>query len=504
VQPVPRTELFWRNIGGGTFVEASAEVGLTAWPSPRLGIDLDLTFTPNFADLNGDGWPDLLMTSDYATSRVFLNDGAGGFRDVTTPVISDENGMGSAVGDYDNDGILDWFVSSVWDPDGPMGENWYASGNRLYRGHGDGTFDDVTDAAGVREGFWGWGSTFADLDNDGHLDIFHVNGWYSSAAAAQFLMDPSRLFVANGDGTFTERSAEVGLNDTGMGRGVVAFDYDRDGDLDLFVANGQGPSRLWRNDSPPGNHCLGLRLRGRAPNTEAIGARIWVRTGGTTQLRELRAGSNFESQDPAEAHFGLGTAAQVDELRIRWPDGTTGISTNVAADRLLTFEQPGDGCGTPSACVAGGRSRTSECIVETRVRGVAVQKGRAQPGTCIDGDPACDADGKAGDGCLVSIGLCTGYPDSRFPRCAPRVAATLALEMSGTPAADGLARALTAAYGMGSGARCIDAPAVSVPLRRRRNGKAGTGKVVVAVSATAADGVKDEDRVVLRCAPARR
>jgi hypothetical protein len=95
VQPVPRTELFWRNVGGGTFVEASAEVGLTAWPSPRLGIDLDLTFTPNFADLNGDGWPDLLMASDYATSRVFLNDGAGGFRDVTTPVISDENGMGA-------------------------------------------------------------------------------------------------------------------------------------------------------------------------------------------------------------------------------------------------------------------------------------------------------------------------------------------------------------------------------------------------------------------------
>src|SRR5262245_8361849 len=204
VQPVPRTELFWRNVGGGTFVEASAEVGLTAWPSPRLGIDLDLTFTPNFADLNGDGWPDLLMASDYATSRVFLNDGAGGFRDVTTPIISDENGMGLAVGDYDNDGILDWFVSSIWDPDGPAGESWYASGNRLYRGRGDGTFDDVTDAAGVREGFWGWGSTFADFDNDGHLDIFHVNGWYSSDAAVQFLMDPSRLFVANGDGTFTE------------------------------------------------------------------------------------------------------------------------------------------------------------------------------------------------------------------------------------------------------------------------------------------------------------
>src|SRR4029078_4620458 len=127
-------------------------------------------------------------------------------------------------------------------------------------------------------------------------------------------------------------------------------------------------------------------LRGQAPNTEAIGARIWVRTGGTTQLREVLSGRNFESQYPAEAHFRLWSAAQVDELRIRWPDGTIGISTDVAADRLLTLEEPGDGCGTPSACVPGGRPRTSECIGETRLRGVALGKGRAQPSACIDGD----------------------------------------------------------------------------------------------------------------------
>jgi hypothetical protein len=314
------------------------------------------------------------------------------------------------VGDYDNDGILDWFVSSVWDPDGPAGENWYASGNRLYRGRGDGTFDDVTDAAGVREGFWGWGSTFADFDNDGHLDIFHVNGWYSSSAAAQFLMDPSRLFVANGDGTFTERSAEVGLNDTGMGRGVVAFDYDRDGDLDLFVANGQGPSRLWRNDSPPGNHWLGLRLRGRAPNTEAIGARIWVRTGGTTQLRELRAGSNFESQDPAEAHFGLGYGGAgrraADSMARRNDRHLDERRRRPAADVRATGRRM-----RHAERMCGGRPKPDVGVHRRDARrGVAVQKGRAQPGTCIDGDPACDADGKAGDGCLVSIGLCTGYP----------------------------------------------------------------------------------------------
>src|SRR5438105_1464094 len=178
----------------------------------------------------------------------------------------------------------------------------------------------VTEQAGVRRGWWGWGSTFADLDNDGHLVVFLVNGW--NDPTGPFQADLSRCFVSNGDGTFTERGAELGLADTGEGRGVVAFDYDRDGDLDLFIANNRQAPRPYRNDGCDTGHFLSLRLRGRAPNTEAIGGRVYVTAGGQTQMRELRAGSNFESQDPADAHFGLGTATNVDEIRIVWPDGT--------------------------------------------------------------------------------------------------------------------------------------------------------------------------------------
>jgi len=248
--------------------------------------------------------------------------------------------MGVAIGDYDDDGDLDWFVSSIWDPAGNTPEAWFASGNRLYRNRGDGTFDDVTDSAGVRAGYWGWGSTFADLDNDGDLDLFHVNGWRSGDASITFHADPSRLFVSNGNGTFTERSAEVGLVDTGLGRGVVAFDYDRDGDVDLFVAQNDGPGRLFRNDMPAGAHFLTVKLRGPAANSEGIGARITAEAGGVTRLRELRAGSNFESQDPAEAHFGLGATSVIDRVHVRWPDGTETERTAVAADAVVMSTPP--------------------------------------------------------------------------------------------------------------------------------------------------------------------
>src|SRR5262249_18364358 len=154
----------------------------------------DYSLAPNFADINNDGWPDLLIASDFGTSMVFLNNQDGTFKHVTNPtVITDQYGMGATVGDYNNDGNLDWFVTSIWSSNPDNMHN----GNRLYRGHGDGTFEDVTTQAGVRMGGWGWGATLADLDNDGNLDIFHVNGF-----PPDYFTDPSVLFLSNGSGTF--------------------------------------------------------------------------------------------------------------------------------------------------------------------------------------------------------------------------------------------------------------------------------------------------------------
>jgi hypothetical protein len=344
--PPGATQQLWRNTGNGTFTDASAAAGIApTYLVPDTGNIRDLSFAANFADIDNDGWPDLLVAGDFRTSQVFRNNRNGTFTNITDPaVITDENGMGAAVGDYDGDGNLDWFVSSIWDPDqDSMGNNWLVSGNRLYRGRGDGTFEDATDRAGVRAGYWGWAATFADLDNDGHLDLYHTNGWSrADPKAYEFHFDPARAFISNGDGTFAERSTALGLDDTLPSRGVVAFDYDRDGDVDLFVTSNQGPSRLYRNDGGNHDHWLTVKLRGRAPNREAIGARVRVTAGGQSQLRELRAGSNFVSQDPAEAHFGLGTSRTV-TLEVIWPDGARSVRDPVAVNQRLVLDQPPPG-----------------------------------------------------------------------------------------------------------------------------------------------------------------
>lgn len=201
----------------------------------------------------------------------------------------------------------------------------------------------------MREGFWGWGSCFADFDNDGSLDLFHVNGMAAGNMPAfdEFAADPSRLFMSNGAGGFTERSLELGIDDTGQGRGVVCFDADRDGDIDIFVANNGDAPRFYRNELSDGARYLEVILNGPTPNTQGIGAQVVVTSAGQgTQIREIRAGSNFESQNPAEAHFGLGADITVD-ITVQWPDGTMTQMLGVSTDQILTINHPGAGPPTP-------------------------------------------------------------------------------------------------------------------------------------------------------------
>jgi len=319
----------WLNQGDGTFVNADERIDD---PGP-----LKYSFTPNFADIDNDGWLDLLVASDLGNSQYYLNDGTGRFKHATTEVITDDNGMGAAVGDYDNDGDLDWFVTSVGDPRGTT-KPTSPTGNRLYRNEGGGVFVDATDAAGVREGYWGWGASFADFNNDGHLDIFHVNG-FLGAFGASYLDDPAVFFLNKGDGSFEEVAADLGLADTGQGRGVICFDYDRDGDADIFIANNDGAAKLYRNDGPA-NAYLQVRLAGGDGNSEGVGARISIEADGKRQFRELRAGNNFVSQNPAMAHFGLGAAERIDSVTVVWPNGQQSRLLDVAANQLLTVEQP--------------------------------------------------------------------------------------------------------------------------------------------------------------------
>ena len=320
---ISTTQTLWQN-DGQHFTDRADATGLNS----AIGADgRDFSFTPNFADINNDEWPDLLLASDFGTSQVFVNTADGRFVETTTPVISDRNGMGGSVADYDNDGDLDWFVSAIASEDV---DNPGFDGNRLYRNDGDGTFEDVTDEAGVRVGGWGWGSCFADFNNDGLLDIFHVNGWYDE----RFAQLPSKLFIARGDGSFEESALAAGIFSDRQGRGLVCADFDRDGDIDLFIANNRNFSELYRNDSADGHHWLSIHIIDRSTaNTQAIGARIALEGGGTEQMRELQAGGNFVSANPAEAHFGLGENPKIDRLTVRWPDGVVHTWNTVQSDR---------------------------------------------------------------------------------------------------------------------------------------------------------------------------
>ena len=320
----------WQNQGDGTFVNVAEAAGI----GPLENQDFNLEFTPSFADVNGDRYPDLLIVADFNNTQLYINNRDGTFTNATTPVFTDEGGMGSGIADYDNDGDLDWFVSSIWDPDQDPDKPWgVSSGNRLYRNNGSGVFEDATDEAGVRNGYWGWGSTFADLDNDGDLDLFHTNGFVDPEGPF-FRDDPSRTFINNGDGTFTEMGATIGLADTGMGHGAVVLDYDGDGDLDLFIANSIEPPRLYRNDGGNSRNAIHVKLVGLDRNTQGIGARVYLDHEGQTQMREINSGNNFLSQNPTSAHFGIGDAAE-SQVTVTWPSGVRMRVDKVQAGETL-------------------------------------------------------------------------------------------------------------------------------------------------------------------------
>lgn len=306
----------------------------------------DFSFTPAFADFDGDGWADLAVAGDFGTSHWFANQAGTSMLDRTDAVISDENGMGSAIADYDNDGDLDWFVSAVWWPGGATRGGTGTTGNRLYRNTGSG-FVDATDAAGVRAGYWGWGSCFADFNHDGWLDLFHVNGWPApqQPGAEFYLVDPARLFVSNGDGSFSEQSAQLGIVDTGQGRAVACADFDGDGDIDILTQNtgntiaSPGITRLWRNEEGNARPWLRIRLQQPGANRDAVGARIRISSAGNTQMRELAAGNNYLSSNPIEAHFGFGSANQTSMIEVRWPDATEERFAACPLNQLITLRR---------------------------------------------------------------------------------------------------------------------------------------------------------------------
>ena len=333
------TTTLWENDGTGRFSDVTKQLGLET-----AGV---AGFTPVFADLDDDGWLDLLITGDFCTSRLLRNEGGNSFVDQTeqSSVGTAENAMGSVVEDLDGDGQLDWFVTSIsGGPDGQACLREMAlvgcTGNRLYRGLGGVGFDDATDAWGVRESGWGWGALAEDLDNGGHRDLLTVGGQNFGApegadpaapfgagpvaqAAEYFATGSVRLWRGGPEQPLEEVAGSAGLDRAGLLKAVVAFDHDLDGDLDLVVTDTGSAPRFYRNETPQQGHWLQLTLSDdTTPNTHAIGARVRIpnRAGQPGWVGEVRAGGGYQSSGPGTLHVGLGDRSDVTSVEVRWPD----------------------------------------------------------------------------------------------------------------------------------------------------------------------------------------
>jgi len=332
------TRLF-ENAGDGTFTDVTA-----------LATDLDSknvrAFSPRLADMDGDHYPELLLAADFETSRYYRNNGDGTFTDVTVAsgTAKEDNGMGATVADVDNDGRLDWFVTSI--------HGGGLSGNFLYWNQGD---DEFTALGAASESGWAWGAVSADLNHDGWVDLAVTNGWSS------FPDDASSLFVNTTSSpgalpSFEDVASDAGFDHTAQGRGLINLDADDDGDQDIVVLARGTPTRLYRNDTPDNGAWLRVFLDtsaepGLAP--DGIGAIVRATASGLEQTRIVEAGCNHLSQSELSAHFGLSDAEVVEQLRVEWPNGRDTVLLSVPAGQTLTLaycpaDADGDGLLSPS------------------------------------------------------------------------------------------------------------------------------------------------------------
>ena len=328
--PLPNT--VYRNDGGGVFTDVSTASGVGALRANGLGVVI--------TDYDNDGLPDVFVANDTMPNFLFRN--TGNLRFVETGLASGiavgadgkaRAGMGIDTGDYDGDGRLDMVITNL---DFEM--------HTVHRGLERGLFAYSTIESGIGYPtlpFVGFGVAFLDFDNDAQLDIAIANGHILDNApqyrAGSIYAQRKLLFRNGAMHRFIEvgRMAGPAFAAARVGRGLATGDIDNDGDLDLLVTNNGQAAELLRNDGGNRANALVVRLRGTGGNTDAIGARVRVTSGSRTQMRDIKAGTSYLSQNDLRAHFGLGTAITAERVEVQWPSGRTESVANVPANQII-------------------------------------------------------------------------------------------------------------------------------------------------------------------------
>lgn len=353
----------FRNLGDGRFQDVTAEAGIDSrrWALAACA-----------ADLRGTGYPDIFIANDYGVSELFINEGGKRFREVGKASgvgFAPKSGMNAAVGDILNQGRFAIYVSNI------SQEGILIQGNNLWvpRESKPGEiprYENMARDTGVELGGWSFGAQFGDLNNDGNLDLYLVNGYVSADPNRDYWYEFSKIALGNsaiigdaknwppmegrslsgyqskkvwindGAGRFTEVAAIVGVQDKYDGRSVVLADLWNRGVLDAVVANQRGPLLVYKNHASSEKNWIGFRLEATVSNRSAIGAQVRVFWNGQQQVQEVSGGSGFCGQNMRPLHFGLGKDPKIEKVVIRWPSGKTQTLTGLEIGKYHSVKEP--------------------------------------------------------------------------------------------------------------------------------------------------------------------
>lgn len=353
-----------RNVGNGRFEDVTEQTGLksTRWALAAAA-----------ADLRGTGYPDIFIANDYGVSELFANQGGERYKEIGKPSgvgYAPKSGMNASVGDVLNKGQFAVYVSNITDEGGNLlqyNNLWVprdgTSGDKVH-------YDNMATAMGVGNGGWSFGAQFGDLNNDGTLDLYLVNGYISADKNRSYWYDYSKIATGNsaiihdashwppmkgrslsgyqakrvwmndGAGKFSDVAQAAGVNDRHDGRAVAMADLWNRGVLDVLVSNQRGPVLIYKNTSDPQNKWIGFDLKGTKGNRSAIGAQVKLFWNGMQQVQEVSGGSGFCAQNMRRLHFGLGKDPKIEKAVIRWPSGKEQTLTDVKIGQINSLKEP--------------------------------------------------------------------------------------------------------------------------------------------------------------------